>query len=107
MRHAAVAVALSALALVSLSSGQDAQPAPPPPLQVREIGSLHVAGRVATVEGLPAREISFSPGAPPTRFDPNGQFQVEQVYAQYVKLQEPRSRYPLLLWHGGGLTGVT
>ena len=106
MRHAAVAAALSALALVSPAFGQDSRPAPPP-LQVREIGSLHVGGRVATVEGLPAREITFSPGAPPTRIDPNGQFQVEQMYAQYVKLQEPRARYPLLLWHGGGLTGVT
>ena len=106
MRHAASA-ALSALALVSPAFGQDARPAPPPPLQVREIGSLHVGGRVATIEGLPAREITFSPGAPPTRIDPNGQFQVEQMYAQYVKLQEPRARYPLLLWHGGGLTGVT
>jgi pimeloyl-ACP methyl ester carboxylesterase len=76
-------------------------------LEVREIGSLHVGGRVATIEGLPPREITFSAGAPPLRIDPNGDFQVEQMYAQYVKLANPRARYPLLLWHGGGLTGVT
>jgi pimeloyl-ACP methyl ester carboxylesterase len=103
MRLAAMAASL-ALALGSPAAGQDA---PAAPLQVREIGSLHVGGRVATIEGLPGREITFSPGAPPTRIDPNGQFQVEQMYAQYVKLQSPRARYPLLLWHGGGLTGVT
>src|SRR5258707_15835964 len=31
------------------------------------------------------------------------------MYVQYVKLYGPyvRARYPLLLWHGGGLSGVT
>ena len=76
-------------------------------LEVREIGSLHVGGRIAEVAGLPEQEIVFSPGAPPLRINPNGAFQVEQMYAQYVRLQNPRARYPLILAHGGGLTGVT
>ena len=29
------------------------------------------------------------------------------MYVQYVKLAQPRARVPLLLWHGGGLSGVT
>ena len=29
------------------------------------------------------------------------------MYVQYVKLASPRAKYPLLLIHGGGLTGVT
>jgi hypothetical protein len=29
------------------------------------------------------------------------------MYVQYIKLTNPKARYPLLLWHGGGLTGVT
>jgi pimeloyl-ACP methyl ester carboxylesterase len=77
------------------------------PLSVREIGSFHVGGRTATIEGLPTREIVFSPGAPPFRINPNGDFQVEQMYVQYVRLEQPRARLPLLMWHGGGLTGVT
>ncbi|WP_376096493.1 alpha/beta fold hydrolase [Roseomonas sp. CCTCC AB2023176] len=77
------------------------------PIEVREIGSMHVGGRVATIEGLPEQEIVFSPGAPPLRINPNGQFQVEAMYAQYVRLQNPRARVPLHFWHGGGLTGVT
>lgn len=77
------------------------------PLSVREIGSLHVGGRIAVLEGLPEQEIVFSAGAPPNRINPNGQFYVEQMYAQYVRLAAPRARYPLLLMHGGGLTGVT
>ncbi|WP_237182637.1 alpha/beta hydrolase family protein [Roseomonas marmotae] len=78
-----------------------------PPLQIQEIGSFHVGGRVVALEGMPKREIVPSPGAPPIQMDPNGEFQVEQMYANYVKLVQPRARHPLLLWHGGGLTGVT
>jgi len=29
------------------------------------------------------------------------------MYVGYTKLAQPKARYPLLLWHGGGLTGVT
>lgn len=49
----------------------------------------------------------FSPGAPSRQVDPNGEFEVEQMYVQYVKLAQPRAKLPVLLWHGGGLTGVT
>lgn len=93
-----------ALALGLLAA---AAPAQAQNLDVREIGSLHVGGRIAEVAGLPEQEIVFSPGAPPLRINPNGAFQVEHMYAQYVRLQNPRARYPLILAHGGGLTGVT
>jgi pimeloyl-ACP methyl ester carboxylesterase len=95
------------MALAAAMPAAAQQTAEPPPLQVREIGSLHVGGRVATLSGLPEREIVYTAGAPPVRVNPNGEFQVEQMYAQYVRLQNPRARQPLLLWHGGGLTGVT
>jgi pimeloyl-ACP methyl ester carboxylesterase len=29
------------------------------------------------------------------------------MYVQYVRLAQPRSRLPILFWHGGGLSGVT
>ena len=74
---------------------------------IAEIGSFHIGGRAVTLEGLPTREIVFSAGAPPLRVDPNGEFQVEQMYVQYVRQTAPKARYPLLLWHGGGLSGVT
>jgi pimeloyl-ACP methyl ester carboxylesterase len=74
---------------------------------VREIGSFHVGGRTETLSGLTPRDVVFSPGAPSRRVDPNGEFEVEQMYVQYVKLAQPRAKLPVLLWHGGGLTGVT
>ncbi|MBI3706872.1 MAG: esterase [Proteobacteria bacterium] len=76
-------------------------------LDVHEVGSFYVGGHQQVLSGLPVREIVFTPGAAPFRSDPNGEFEVEQMYVQYVALAQPRARYPLLMWHGGGLTGVT
>ena len=81
--------------------------ATPSDLAVKEVGSFHVGGRVATLSGLPEKELQASPGAPPIKVNPNGEFEVEQMYARYTILANPKARYPLLMWHGGGLTGVT
>ena len=74
---------------------------------VKEVGSFHVGGRTETLTGLPTKEVSFSAGMPAIKMDPNGEFEVEQMYVQYVKLAQPKGKVPLLLWHGGGLSGVT
>ncbi len=76
-------------------------------LSVKEIGSFHIGGQEVVLEGLPTREIVFTPGAPPLRVDPNGEFETGQMYVQYVRLANPKARFPLLMWHGGGLSGVT
>ncbi|MFL6799693.1 MAG: esterase [Xanthobacteraceae bacterium] len=74
---------------------------------LRGMGSFHVGGRVAEVTGKPVREIVRTPGGPSSKLDPNGQFMVEQMYVQYFLPRHRTGRYPLLMWHGGGLTGVT
>jgi pimeloyl-ACP methyl ester carboxylesterase len=74
---------------------------------VKEVGSFHVGGRTAALSGMPTRDVVFSPGAQPIKVDPNGEFAVEQMYVQYVKLVQTKAKVPILLWHGGGLTGVT
>jgi pimeloyl-ACP methyl ester carboxylesterase len=74
---------------------------------VKEIGSFHIGGQEAVLDGLPTREIVFTPGAPPLKVDPNGEFETGQMYVQFVKLAQPKARFPLLMWHGGGLSGVT
>ncbi len=84
-----------------------ALPSPGFAYEVKEVGSFHVGGKQVTLTGLPEREIVFTAGAAPLKVNPNGDFEVGQMYVQYVKLTSSKAKYPLLLWHGGGLTGVT
>ena len=76
------------------------------PLRIHEIGSFHVGGELVRLEGLPPRDRISTPGGPVHRIDPNGEIMAGQMYVQYVRLAEPRSPVPLLMWHGGGMTGV-
>lgn len=68
---------------------------------------MHIGGREAVLDGLAEREVLYSPGNATVIVDPNGAFEVEQMYVQYVRLAAPKARHPLLLMHGGGLCGVT
>jgi pimeloyl-ACP methyl ester carboxylesterase len=77
------------------------------PIALRDVGSFHVGGRLLEVTGQPIKEVVFTPGGVPAKIDPNGKYQVEQMYAQYFLQQNPKGKLPLLMWHGGGLTGVT
>ena len=74
---------------------------------LRGMGSFHVGGRVAKVEGKEVRMIQRQPGGPQTKLDLNGQYMVEQMYVQYFLPKARKGKLPLLMWHGGGLTGVT
>jgi pimeloyl-ACP methyl ester carboxylesterase len=77
------------------------------PIALRDMGSFHIGGRVVEISGRPVQEIVRVPGGPLSRLDPNGRFQVEQMYVQYFLPQNRKGKYPLLLWHGGGLTGAS
>ncbi|MBL8379067.1 MAG: alpha/beta fold hydrolase [Burkholderiales bacterium] len=74
---------------------------------VSDMGSFHVGGREHTVRGQPVKTVTFTPGGAPATIDPNGVYQVEQMYVQWFKPARERGTLPLLMWHGGGLTGVT
>jgi pimeloyl-ACP methyl ester carboxylesterase len=76
------------------------------PVFVDEIGSFQVGGRMIRLDGLPLRDRVSTPGGPTHRTDPNGEIIVGQMYVQYVRLAAPRAAAPLLLWHGGGMTGA-
>lgn len=82
------------------------RPAKPEAIAIREIGSFHVGGRMATLSGMSPRQRVSSAGGPLHPIEPNGEIMVGQLYAQYVRLAAPRSAHPLLLWHGGGMTGA-
>ena len=77
------------------------------PIMLRDMGSFHVGGRLIEISGQPIKEVVFTPGGVPAKIDPNGKYQVEQMYVQYFLPQNRKGKLPLLLWHGGGLTGVT
>ena len=77
------------------------------PIVLRDMGSFHVGGRLIEISGQPIKEVVFTPGGVPAKMDPNGKYQVEQMYVQYFLPQNRKGKLPLLLWHGGGLTGVT
>src|SRR5262249_40116723 len=52
------------------------------PILLRDMGSFHVGGRVIEITGRPIKEIVFTPGGVPAKMDPNGKYQVEQMYVQ-------------------------
>ena len=90
--------------VAKVTSRQDLKTAAP--LAVDKIDLFHVGGRMIRLDGLPMRERVSAPGGPPHRVDPNGEIFAGQMYVQYVRLAAPRAAAPLLLWHGGGMTGA-
>jgi hypothetical protein len=95
-----IGVALGAVALTAAAADEE-------DIVLRGMGSFHVGGRIAEISGKPVREIVRQPGGPLTKLDPNGQYMVEQMYVQYFLPKHRKGKLPLLMWHGGGLTGVT
>ena len=77
------------------------------PIVLKDIGSFHVGGRHVEISGKPVKEVVFTPGGVPAKVDPNGTYVTGQMYVQYFIPQNQRGTVPLLLWHGGNLTGVT
>ncbi|SFM93212.1 alpha/beta fold hydrolase [Variovorax sp. OV329] len=75
-------------------------------IDVRDIGSFHIGGRVSTLRGMPGRRRVSTPNGAVHPVDPNGEIVSGQMYVQYVRLARPRSRHPMLLWHGGGMCGT-
>jgi len=98
MRRILFALTLGMLATPSLAAED---------IVLRGMGSFHVGGRIAEVSGKEVRMIQRAPGGPMSKLDPNGQFMVEQTYVQYFLPKVRKGKLPLLMWHGGGLTGVT
>ncbi|WPH17249.1 alpha/beta fold hydrolase [Variovorax paradoxus] len=72
---------------------------------LRSIGSFHVGGHGRRLAGLPMQHRRTVPGGAPRIVDPNGDYVVGQMYAQEYRLAAPRHALPVLLWHGGGMTG--
>lgn len=103
---AALCMALACAGVQAQSEGANAE-ANAGDIALRGMGSFHTGGREVTISGQPVLEVARVPGGPLTKIDPNGVYMVEQMYAQYFLPKQKRGSVPLMLWHGGGLTGVS
>ena len=73
--------------------------------RLSDFGSFHVGGRFVEVRDQPKRTVWFTETASHEQ-DPNGEFLIEQVYVQYFIPENLKFQTPLVLLHGGGLTGA-
>lgn len=98
---------VAAVAAATLAGQRPAQAAGEAAVALSSWGSFHVGGKLVELSGKPVREVVFTPGGVPAKLDPNGTYMAFAMYAQYMIPAERRGKVPLLMWHGGGLTGVT
>lgn len=75
-------------------------------LNLRSVGSFHIGGQRKTLSGLPVEQVRLAVGAAPRTVDPNGSYVSGQMYVQYYLQQQADSKWPIVLWHGGGMTGA-
>lgn len=73
--------------------------------RLRRFGSYTAGGRLVSVTGRPVREIAFTRDVR-FAYDPNGTFAVEAAYVQYFEPEGARDAPPVILLHGGGMTGT-
>lgn len=80
---------------------------PSTPVSLRHINSFFVGGETRLLEGLPVTFKSMVLNGAPREVNPNGSHVFGQMYVQEYRLAEPKYPYPVLLWHGGGMTGCS
>ena len=74
---------------------------------LKSMNSFFVGGETAVLEGLPIEYRSMVLNGQPREVNPNGEQVYGQMYVQEYRLAQPRHPDPVLLWHGGGMTGCT
>jgi len=73
-------------------------------ISLKDFGSFHIGGRRVEISGQPTHALSFTPGTS-YNADPNGTYLIEQAYVQYYIPEVQKHELPVLLVHGGGMTG--
>lgn len=75
-------------------------------ITIKDKGSFFIGGHKHILGGLPVSTVRYASDGVVSKMDPNGEYQVGQMYVQYTRLAVPRCPYPVLLCHGGGMTGA-
>lgn len=78
----------------------------PKEIRLRDMGSFYAGGQKIEISGRDIIEINVNEKCDRRIIvDPNGSYQMGQMYVQYYIPEKIHGKYPLLLWHGGGMTG--
>lgn len=73
--------------------------------RLKDFGSYTIGGRELVVSGAPLETIQFTPTTSYS-YDPNGHYLAEHAYVQYFVPQDRNDEPPMVLVHGGGMTGA-
>ncbi|MGI9521038.1 MAG: alpha/beta fold hydrolase [Hyphomicrobiaceae bacterium] len=73
---------------------------------LKDFGSYTVGGRQVVIQDRPTQDVWFTPSVRFT-YDPNGVYAIEHAYVQYYVPAARNTSPPVLLLHGGGMTGTT
>lgn len=76
-------------------------------VQLKDINTYFVGGQTHVLSGLPVTHKSMVLNGAPREVNPNGAHMAGQMYVQEYRLAAPRCTVPVVLWHGGGMTGCT
>ena len=76
------------------------------PVLLKSLRSHFLGGREVAASGLPVLRKQVVGNGAARAIDMNGSYCAGQLYVQEYRLAEPRHPHPVLLWHGGGMTGA-
>ncbi|MCZ8392837.1 alpha/beta fold hydrolase [Achromobacter xylosoxidans] len=79
---------------------------PDAPVLLKSLRSHFLGGRETVASGLPVLRRQVVGNGAARAIDMNGSYCAGQLYVQEYRLAEPRHPHPVLLWHGGGMSGA-
>jgi len=77
------------------------------PFTLRGINSFFVGGGNSSLELAPTENVALAMGSKPVPLEQSGDFETGQMYVQGFLGASEADTTPILMWHGGGMTGVT
>jgi len=85
----------------------DTAETPSKPFALRGLTSFFVGGTNQRLEFAPSDKVALAMGAEQRPLEQSGDYQVGQMYVQGYLSADRNGIPPLLMWHGGGMTGST